>query len=69
MNDFNPETRRSGWYATDSRRAVSGYLVDVLLEKRGDLLALWGSLSDSKHMGEIERSVRETRKRAVIRIR
>ena len=36
MNDFNPETRRSGWYATDSRRAVSGYLVDVLLEKRGE---------------------------------
>ena len=36
MNDFAPETRRSGWYATDSRRAVSGYLVDVLLEKRGE---------------------------------
>lgn len=32
---FDPETRRSGWYATDSRRAVSGHLVDVLLEKRG----------------------------------
>lgn len=36
MNDFSPETRRSGWYATDSRRAVSGHLVDVLLEKRGE---------------------------------
>jgi len=35
MNDFSPETRRSGWWATDSRRAVSGHLVDVLLEKRG----------------------------------
>jgi hypothetical protein len=33
---FDPETRRLGWYATDSRRAVSGYLVDVLLEKRGE---------------------------------
>ena len=36
MSDFDPETRRSGWYATDSRRAVSGHLVDVLLEKRGE---------------------------------
>jgi predicted phage-related endonuclease len=36
MNDFSPETRRSGWWATDSRRAVSGHLVDVLLEKRGE---------------------------------
>ena len=35
MNDFSPETRRSGWWATDSRRAVSGHLVDALLEKRG----------------------------------
>jgi predicted phage-related endonuclease len=36
MNDFSPETRRSGWWATDSRRAVSGHLVDVILEKRGE---------------------------------
>lgn len=35
MSDFDPETRRQGWDATDSRRAVSGHLVDVLLEKRG----------------------------------
>ena len=36
MNDFSPEARRSGWWATDSRRAVSGHLVDVILEKRGE---------------------------------
>jgi predicted phage-related endonuclease len=34
MNDFSPETRRSGWWTGDSRRAVSGHLVEVLLEKR-----------------------------------
>jgi len=36
MNDFSPETRRSGWWATDSRKAVSGHLVGVILEKRGE---------------------------------
>jgi predicted phage-related endonuclease len=33
MSDFDPAIRRSAWWATDSRRAVSGGLVDVLLEK------------------------------------
>lgn len=35
MNDFDAATRRAAWWATDSRRAVSGKLVDVILEKRG----------------------------------
>lgn len=35
MSDFSIEARRSGWWATDSRRAVSGKLFDVILEKRG----------------------------------
>ncbi len=43
--------------------------IDRLLEKRGDLLSHWGVLSDSKHMVEIERSIRDTRKRAVVRLR
>ena len=33
---FAPEERQSAWWATDSRRAVSGQLLDVLLEKRGE---------------------------------
>lgn len=34
--DFSQESRASAWWATDSRRAVSGHLIDVLLEKRGE---------------------------------
>jgi predicted phage-related endonuclease len=33
---FAPRDRQSAWWATDSRRAVSGQLLDVLLEKRGE---------------------------------
>ncbi len=43
--------------------------IDRLLEKRGDLLSHWGALSESKHMAEIERSIRDTRRRAVVRLR
>ena len=35
---FDPEHRKNGWYATDSRRALSGKLVDVIAEKLGDKL-------------------------------
>jgi predicted phage-related endonuclease len=34
--DFSQESRASAWWATDSRRAVSGHLIDVLLEKKGE---------------------------------
>ncbi len=44
-------------------------VIEKLLEKRGDLLSLWGALSDSKHMAEIEQSIRDTRKRTVVRLR
>ena len=33
---FSSEERAQAWWATDSRRAVSGHLLDVLLEKRGE---------------------------------
>ena len=37
MNDgFSTEERRAAWWATDSRRAVSGQLFDVIQEKRGE---------------------------------
>jgi predicted phage-related endonuclease len=36
MNDFSDEVRQGAWWSTDSRRAVSGQLVDVIREKRGD---------------------------------
>jgi predicted phage-related endonuclease len=32
---FTPDERKSAWWATDSRRAVSGHFVDVILEKLG----------------------------------
>ncbi len=44
-------------------------VIEKLLEKRGDLLSLWGALSDSKHMAEIEQSIKDTRKRAVVSLR
>ena len=44
-------------------------VIEKLLDKRGDLLSLWGVLSDSKHMAEIEQSIRDTRKRTVVRLR
>lgn len=51
MNDFSPEARRSGWWATDSRRAVSGHLVDVILEKRGEQDRPDLSHIEAVHMG------------------
>ncbi len=33
--DFEPNIRNAAWWATDSRRSVSGGLVDVILEKKG----------------------------------
>jgi len=44
-------------------------VIEKLLERGGDLLPLWGVLSDSKHWAEIEESVCEIRKRAAIRLR
>ena len=44
-------------------------VIEKLLDKRGDLLSLLGVLSDSKHMAEIEQSIRDTRKRTVVRLR
>lgn len=35
MNDFSPEARNAAWWSGDSRRAVTGELVDVILEKQG----------------------------------
>ena len=35
MSGFSPEDRRNAWWSTDSRRAVSGKAMDVILEKQG----------------------------------
>lgn len=35
MSDFDPAIRNAAWWATDTRRAVNGGLVDVILEKQG----------------------------------
>lgn len=37
MDGFSKEERANAWWATDSRRAVSGHLYDVLREKRGEI--------------------------------
>lgn len=34
---FSKEERAQAWWATDSRRAVSGHLYDVIREKRGEI--------------------------------
>jgi predicted phage-related endonuclease len=36
MDGFSQAERAAAWWATDSRRAVSGHLMDVILEKRGE---------------------------------
>lgn len=34
-NDFAPEIRNAAWWASDTRRAVNGKVVEVILEKQG----------------------------------
>ncbi len=44
-------------------------VIEKLLEKRGDLLSLWGAWSDDGEVMFIENSVKEMRKRSVMRTR
>ena len=44
-------------------------VIEKLLEKRGDLLSLWGAWGDDEQVTFIETSVKETRKRSVMRTR
>ncbi len=44
-------------------------VIEKLLEKRGDLLSLWGAWGDDEEVTFIETSVKETRKKSVIRTR
>ena len=44
-------------------------VIEKLLEKRGDLLSLWGAWGDDEEVTFIEASVKETRKRSVMRTR
>ena len=37
MSDFSPEVRNSAWWASDTRRAASGYANEVILTKQGKL--------------------------------
>ena len=36
-DDFLPEVRNKGWWATDSRMAVSGKAVEIILQKQGKM--------------------------------
>ena len=44
-------------------------VIEKLLEKRGDLLSLWGAWEDDEEVRFIETSVKEMRKKSVIRTR
>ncbi len=44
-------------------------MIERLLHKRGSLLPLWGVLSGSSKMAEVEEEIRKMRKKAEIRIR
>ena len=44
-------------------------VIEKLLEKRGDLLSLWGAWGDEGEVVFIENSVKEMRKRSVMRTR
>ena len=44
-------------------------VIEKLLEKRGDLLSLWGAWRDDREVMFIENSVKEMRKRSVMRTR
>ena len=44
-------------------------VIEKLLEKRGDLLPLWGAWGDDEEVTFIETSVKEMRKRSVMRTR
>lgn len=37
MSDFDPAVRNSAWWASDTRRAASGYANEVILTKQGKL--------------------------------
>lgn len=49
MSDFSPETRNSAWWSSDTRRAVSGKALEVVLEKQGRRER--ENLDDVEHVG------------------
>jgi hypothetical protein len=53
MDGFSKEERATAWWATDSRRAVSGHLYDVLREKRGEIERVDLSNNEAVRMGLI----------------
>jgi len=53
MDGFSKEERATAWWATDSRRAVSGHLYDVLREKRGEIERADLSDNEAVRMGLI----------------
>ena len=36
-SDFEPEVRNSAWWASDSRQAVNGKAIEVILQKQGKM--------------------------------
>ncbi len=59
---------RKLWEAKKEGESFSD-VIETLLEKRGDLLSLWGAWGDDEEVAFIETSVKETRKRNVTRTR
>ena len=62
------EVYRKLWEAKKEGESFSD-VIETLLEKRGDLLSLWGAWGDDEEVAFIETSVKETRKRNVTRTR
>ncbi len=42
-------------------------VIERMLEKRGSLLPLWGTLADSKSIAQVENDIEKIRKRAKVR--
>lgn len=53
MSDFAPEVRNTAWWASDTRRAVSGYANEVILIKQGKMAPPDLSNNEAVQMGHV----------------
>jgi len=56
-NDFLPEIRNAAWWASDSRQAVNGKAIEVIMQKQGKLEAPDLSGIEAVQMGHIMQPV------------
>lgn len=53
MSDFSPEVRNAAWWASDTRRAVSGHANEVILIKQGKMAPPDLSNNEAVQMGHV----------------